>query len=202
MKTVKYIFLYFSLLIVACQKDPKAIFPSLPDRIIHTDIEDDTLRNARGRDTTISRTLDVNSDQIADLSISLNTYLCSYSGTPSGGPCTAHYTKVVVSGGTTNKTCCIPNRNGAPEIKFFAKGEKITENAGNYQASLNYLYSNDGRWFYYDFSGEAYLAFCLQNHYYGWIRLKGFGPNSPTVIIKEYAVNMTADNAIIAGQTE
>ncbi len=197
---MKYLPFLLLVALIACKKDRKP--DSIPDKIVYTDIKDDTLKNVSGRDTVIGRVLDVNSDQIADLSISLNTYLCPYQGTPSGGPCTAHFTKVVISGGNINKTCCISSSNGTPQIKFFSKGQELSQSSGNYQTSLNYLYSNDGRWFYYDFSGEAYIGFCLQNNCYGWIRFEGFGAGSSTVIIKEYAVNMTAGNPIITGQIE
>lgn len=197
---MKYIFFLLIFALVACKKDKKP--DSIPDKIVYTDIKDDTLKNVSGRDTTITRGIDVNSDQIADLSIGLNTYLCPYQGTPSGGPCVMHFTKVVISGGNINKTCCILSSGGTPQIKFFAKDQELSQGSGNYQTSVNYLYSNDGRWFYYSFSGNVYIGFCLQNNCYGWIRLEGFGAGSSTVIIKEYAINMAAGNAIITGQIE
>lgn len=204
---MKYLIFSFVVLLISCQRDPEVITPRLPDKITYLDIKDDTLENLTGRDTLISRLLDVNSDNKADFSIKLNTYLCPYQGTPSGGPCTYHFTKVIIGANQdksrTLSTNYFKNNSGSnpPQIKFFNQGDVIHKSTGYNGFNINYLYSNDGRWFNYSYSGEAYIGFYIEEKYHGWIKIKGFG-NSSRFILMEIAVNMTENNSIIAGQKE
>ena len=205
---MKYLVFSFIVLLISCKKDPEVLATRLPDKISYIDMIDDTLGNTTGRDTVVSRLLDVNSDNMKDFSITLQRYLCPYQGTPSGGPCNNHFTKVII-GSSNDKNKALSTNNykynsGAnpPQIKFFQQGDIISKATGYDGFKTNYLYSDDGRWFYYSYSGEAYIGFYIDGNYYGWIKVKGFGSSSPKFIIMEMAINLTKGNSIVAGQKE
>lgn len=174
-----------------------------PDHIIYTDIKDDTLENLRGQDMTIIHWFDINQDNINDFSFSLRTYLCPYTGTPHSGPCTSHFTNVLIdTDNILSKECSVKFSSNPPQISSIGKGLVIDSSTGIYKYKRNYLYNNDGRDFYYSISGDIYIGVYLESKYFGWIRVEGFGDYSSKIIIKEMAINMTEGNSIVAGQKQ
>lgn len=52
------------------------------------------------------------------------------------------------------------------------------------------------------FNGNKYIPIVLNNVYYGWIKVEGFGLISKKIIIKEMAINKVANASIKAGQKQ
>ena len=181
-----------------------------PDTIVYHDIVPDTTFNATGpplccnpysficRDSTCSYQLDVDADGIMDFEFVSQVQYVS-GGTPTSSTSEAYY-------GSVN---CVNNYdsvisisiNGPVGIKSVVSAGNVISNSLNYinASSIYYTYPRLGS-LGINYTND-YIGFKIVRHnknYFGWILFSNIA-NSMT--IKSWAINKTANNSIIAGQT-
>ena len=219
---MKKIILFSSIFFVStffytCKKDapikgltPTVIPPSSPgpDSIVYTDIADLSLISPTGSyfpcspipipiDTLFSDSIDLDSDGTYDLKFIDKHYIL---GMSASDPCSNYHYQITVSQMSTDIKIathssifyCIYGFNiNDPVSSSFSYSPGLFIKGSPYMASLGSV----------NFVGEYYVGIQMikgGKTMYGWVRLENTGING--IIIKDFAINKTDGNQILAGQ--
>lgn len=211
MKKLLIFILLLTLLLPSCKKEESNDDP-LPDQILYRDIEPDVVMNSINylyehpsgcglvpspADSTAEYQLDMDLDGINDFKITVKT---TYEFVSASGPCANYqYRMYIESLKSSEYISYQPNNyyNG----NFLVAGDSINSKLLYHTSAMFHLVAPLAP--YFTFSGDKYLPVKLvsgSKTMYGWIRIERYGLNSIT--LKEFALNITSNNPIIAGQKE
>ena len=196
-----------------CKKDKEVIIenpPIVPDSIIYTDLIPDTsvcsIRNnwpladlPPPWDTSASIQLDVDSDNINDISISASIF---YQFLSASNP-DVNYTRYLEIGmiRVTDSLASYAYQWCSSIPRVFPKDSIIGINSTYSKGGYLYSSGGDSEPCSSATTGDSYCGFKIYGnggYYYGWILLKRSG--SVKVTVKEFAINKTINNSIKAGQ--
>jgi hypothetical protein len=190
-------------ILLSCKKETPIVNNPLPDQIYYRDISPDTTFNSvqyylgNGepfpKDTSVSFSLDIDSNFISDYKFSVNHYFYKQTSHDKY----YHYINQVKSLSPTDSIAVISkNSSNALALK---EGDIISNNL-NYSNAANLLLNLPGVPISYVFSGKYLVIKRSINNttMLGWIKLKLAQKNGLT--IEEFAFNKTNNNSIICGQ--
>lgn len=211
MKRIFFLGIIVSMCIVSCSKDVGLTppIPLGPDTVLHTDPADIYLVSPTGSyfpcspipmplDTLFSDSIDVDSDGIYDLKFSDKHYIAGFSASD---PCSNYHSQITASGMAPNIAIAKNTTNHFQIIGF--DSSDIISSGSTYIESELFIKGKPYMMFDVanDFIGEFYMGTRMQKNgktMYGWVRLEKTGLNG--IIIKDYAINLTDGNPILAGQ--
>lgn len=220
MKRIFFIGIIISISIASCSKDvdltevnptlpPSTPVPLGPDTILYTNPADIYLVSPIGSyfpcspipiplDTLFSDSIDLDLDGTFDLKFSDKHYIQGFSAS---NPCPTYRCHLSVVGMNSNiKIATTPPSYYGGIVGFYIN-DSISSTNDYFQYAFLKGAPMIGPAYIVTSPGEYYIGIQLiqsSKTIYGWVRLENTGMNG--VIIKDYAVNITNGNPILAGQ--
>jgi hypothetical protein len=199
----------FLVIISACEKDKnddnekldEIWFSNLTNPVTASSVKDWDLQD-RGvcqvdvpipTDSSATILLDINNDSENDYMITLSHGY--FEPTEYCGHCSAYRYDIKIKGIKTSDSIVCVDQSSIPE--YFTDSDTITANK-DWTNEAILIMKNRCAMISFDIEGE-YIGF-KHNNQIGWIKIQSTSDNGLT--IENYAINLTDNNSILAGQTE
>lgn len=211
MRTATFTVILLSVFALSCKKDEQPP-PPQPDNILHTELQtylevtaaDTAIVHPAGcgtipfpSDSSASLSFDVNNDGVDDYTIQCDSW---YNYVSSLYPCSNYNSVIQLSGTNTNNLVFYTGSH--PTAKRYDSTAVINN---YYAAHQNGFLLRTGSGVYpwgCDFNGDAYLGIKMidgNDEYFGWVHLN---KTDFLITLKSYALNLTPNNPINAGQIQ